>query len=112
MTVEASKILEFLFLAKKHNLNPRIEEVLEGFKVSILYPGDLTETKFCISHDNESYTPNKYGFRSIRSVYENLISYVDSKNRELCEKREEEREKLINSLTDYQKELLGITTLR
>lgn len=104
MNVSASQILEFLLLARQHDLKPFVVETLEGHEVRFYYPGDLNYSSFAISKDDRSC-----GRTSFRSHFESLLNYDKLRKKQKKEEREKERLKLLKRLTDYEKELLGVS---
>lgn len=105
MTISAASVLKFLYLANELGLNPCIERSGEYFRISYNYPDRYRNEQIDI--DRESSEDIREGY-DYNYFYSELRYLEDRYNEKQKSSEEEERQELLNRLTDREKKLLGL----
>lgn len=106
MAIPAASALKFLYLAKELGLDPRIDYTGEEFSIIFSYPDSYRNKRVAIDEKtSESVEDGCY----YTSFHTELRYLVDKYNEKQKDSEEEERQEVLNRLTDREKELLGLT---
>lgn len=106
MPISAASVLKFLNLANELGLSPLIYRERGKFVIHYHYPDSYRNEKIAIDQESSEDVGEgpDYNFFHIELKY-----LVDKYNEKQKDSEEEERQEVLNRLTDREKELLGLT---
>lgn len=105
MAIPAASVLKFLNLANELGLSPLIYREGGNFVIKYHYPDRYRNEQIAIDQESsEDLSGHDYN-----CFYSELRYLVDKYNEKQKDSEEEERQEVLNRLTDREKELLGLT---
>ncbi|MFZ9741515.1 MAG: hypothetical protein ACO3CQ_06445, partial [Candidatus Nanopelagicaceae bacterium] len=107
MTILATELLQLFAKANKLGATYDIKQKDDGFEIKIYYTwfeGDYYHYSIFITNENEStWNKGDYDFDAMMSILDEMLE-----KQKQSEIKEQKRQALIASLTDEEKELLGL----
>mgnify|MGYP003351660817 FL=1 len=103
--VPASSVLKFLYLANQLGLDPYIEHEGGNFTIRYHYPDRYRNERIVIDGDSV----NDSSGCDNNCLYSELEYLVEKYNEKQNNSEDEERQQILDKLSDREKELLGLS---
>ena len=106
MTIPAASVLKFLYLANELGLSPYIYPEGGNFVIKYHYPDGYRNEQIAIDQESSEDVRESHDYNCF---YSELRYLIDKYNKKQRDAEDEERQELLNRLTDREKELLGVS---
>lgn len=102
--IQAATVLKFLYLTNQLDLNPYIEYEEGNFTIRYHYPDRYRNESIVIDEDSVN---DSSGYDN-NCLYSELKYLVEKYNEKQNNAEDEERQQILDKLSDREKELLGL----